>query len=96
MEKISLPINYDQAHWTTRRQARNQYIIEQKNLCYFCKKSLFEQPTRKIRKAFIDKTLFPPNFFQWPIHLHHDHTTKLTIGAVHARCNAFLWQYNNQ
>lgn len=29
----------------------------------------------------------------YPVHLHHDHKTGLTIGAVHAKCNAVLWQY---
>ncbi|AGI61771.1 hypothetical protein VCO139_0016 [Vibrio phage VCO139] len=37
--------------------------------------------------------LFPKNMFQYPIHLHHDHNTGMTIGAVHARCNAVLWEY---
>ena len=31
-----------------------------------------------------------------PIHLHHDHDTDLTIGAVHAYCNAILWEYHNE
>ena len=39
------------------------------------------------------KTIFPENFFDHSIHLHHDHDTGMTIGAVHAHCNAVLWEY---
>jgi hypothetical protein len=28
--------------------------------------------------------------------LHHCHQTGLTIGAVHAKCNAVLWQYHGE
>jgi hypothetical protein len=31
-----------------------------------------------------------------PIHLQHDHDTGLTEGAVHAYCNAVLWQYEGR
>jgi hypothetical protein len=44
----------------------------------------------------INVDLFPPNFFKWPVHLHHDHRTGMTIGAVHCRCNAVLWQYHGE
>jgi hypothetical protein len=30
------------------------------------------------------------------VHLHHSHETGMTIGAVHARCNAVLWQYHGE
>jgi hypothetical protein len=41
----------------------------------------------------IDASLFPPTMFKYPVHLHHNHVTGMTIGAVHALCNAVLWQY---
>jgi len=41
----------------------------------------------------IDWDLFPPGFLKNPVHLHHNHDTGMTIGAVHAYCNAVLWQY---
>lgn len=44
----------------------------------------------------IDVSLFPENFFRWPVHLHHSHKTGMTIGAVHAYCNAVLWQYHGE
>jgi hypothetical protein len=47
-------------------------------------------------KKKINARLFPPNFFNWPVHLHHCHVTGLTIGAIHCHCNAVLWQYHGQ
>jgi len=44
----------------------------------------------------IKKSLFPRGFFGYPIHLHHSHDTGMTIGAVHAHCNAVLWQYEGE
>jgi hypothetical protein len=31
-----------------------------------------------------------------PVHLQHSHVTGLTEGAVHAFCNAVLWQYEGR
>ena len=28
--------------------------------------------------------------------IEYDRVTGLTIGAVHAKCNAYLWQYKSQ
>jgi hypothetical protein len=40
--------------------------------------------------------LFPPNFLKYPVHLQHNHDTDMTEGAVHARCNAVMWQYHGR
>lgn len=88
-----LPINYTESHWSIRKQARLQYIREQDNKCHFCKCDIHEEP--KWEKS-INKSLFPIYFFDHPIHLHHCHETEMTIGAVHAYCNAVLWQYHNE
>jgi hypothetical protein len=90
---MKLPIHYPSTHWSIRKKAREQYITEQDNLCYYCKQPLHIRPkkTRPITEA-----LFPPNFMKYPIHLHHDHSTGMTIGAVHAYCNAILWEYHNE
>jgi hypothetical protein len=40
--------------------------------------------------------LFPELFLKYPVHLHHSHVTGLTIGAVHAYCNAVLWVYHDE
>jgi hypothetical protein len=44
----------------------------------------------------INWKLFPENFLMYPVHLQHDHNTNLTEGAVHAYCNAVLWQYEGR
>ena len=44
-------------------------------------------------EAKINYRLFPPGFLKNPIHLQHDHDTNMTEGAVHAKCNAVLWEY---
>lgn len=90
---VKFPVEYDKLHWFQRRIIREQYIIEQGKKCYHCNYPLDGEPSEEILKSPITKRLFPPNFFKHPIHLHHDHNTGLTIGAVHARCNAVLWEY---
>lgn len=90
---MELPIRYDLASPEIRREARAQYITNQKGKCYFCSTSLKEEPSPEVQTKPINKNLFPIGFFNWPVHLHHSHDTGLTIGAVHSLCNAVLWQY---
>lgn len=73
-----------------------QYVQEQGGLCWHCKCSLFGPPSQEIRDTPLLMQFFPGNFLEAPIHLHHDHNTGLTIGAVHSRCNAVLWQHHGQ
>ena len=40
--------------------------------------------------------LFPPNFLKYKVHLQHNHSTGMTEGAVHALCNAVMWQYEGR
>jgi hypothetical protein len=49
-----------------------------------------------VQEIWVDLKLFPRGFLSNPVHLHHCHTTGLTIGAVHSRCNAILWQHHGQ
>ncbi|UYF10828.1 hypothetical protein 12VC501_gene0030 [Vibrio phage 12VC501] len=95
-KQLELPINYNTSHWSVRKQAREQYVTLQDGKCWFCNNLLKEEPTKEILSKPINIKLFPKNMFQYPIHLHHDHNTGMTIGAVHARCNAVLWQYYGQ
>jgi hypothetical protein len=53
-------------------------------------------PHPRIQSTEIDLDLFPDGFLRYPIHLHHNHETGMTIGAVHSRCNAVLWQYEGE
>jgi len=90
---IQLPVNYKSLSYKFKRQVREEYVKRQEGLCYHCNQPLDKPPhfTQKINWK-----LFPPNFDQYPIHLHHSHVTGMTIGAVHAYCNAVLWQYHGE
>ena len=90
---LQLPINYETASPQLRRKAREEYIMEQKGACYLCGELLSDDPARHILDMEIDEELFPDGFFDNPIHLHHDHVTGTSIGTVHCRCNAYMWQY---
>ena len=90
---MKLPVNYDNLTWQQRGVVREQYIVEQKGFCYHCKSCLKQPPPDFITEKKIHWDLFPPNFLKYPVHLHHCHTTGLTIGAVHSYCNAVLWEY---
>ena len=93
---MNLPINYNTTHWSIRKKVREEYVKRQDGLCYHCKTSLKGQPNIETLQMPVNESLFPPNFFKWPVHLHHDHNTGMTIGAVHAHCNAVLWQYYDE
>lgn len=90
-----LPTNYDALKPHERRDARLQYMKEQDLLCAHCGASLMDEPAQEARGFLLDESSFPPDFFKHPIHLHHDHTTGLTVGAVHAHCNGLLKRYFN-
>jgi len=92
----NLPTDYTKLHWTKKREVRNQYIEEQKGLCMYCKSKLSEKVPDKILQKKINWRLFPKNFLKYPIHLQHSHKTNMTEGAVHAYCNAVMWQYENK
>lgn len=93
---MDLPINYDAAHFTVRKRAREEYVRQQEGKCYHCGCSLNGEPSKDILTKKINRSLFPKNFFKWPVHLHHNHDTGMTIGAVHNKCNAVLWQYHGE
>ncbi len=87
------PINYDKMDWIQRKRVREEYIEIQKGKCCYCGERLDKNPCSSVRSLPIEKDLFPPNFFKYPVHLHHNHNTGMTIGAVHCYCNAVLWQH---
>lgn len=94
--KHKLPVGYTSLNWKERKEVREQYIEEQNNLCMYCGNNLKEDPPTEITDKKINWNIFPPNFLQHPIHLQHDHNTGMTEGAVHAYCNAVLWQYDGR
>lgn len=91
-----LPIDYTKLTQPQRREVRLQYITRQSNKCQHCGEPLDGPPSGEVQVARVNHTLFPPSFFNHPIHLHHSHRTGMTIGAVHARCNAVLWQFHGE
>ena len=91
-----IPVSYSELTPTKRRETRERYIQSQGNKCYWCKKDLSSPPPKKITDKKIDWRRFPENFLKYPIHLHHDHDTDMTEGAVHAYCNAVMWQYEGR
>lgn len=92
----NLPVDYTKLTPSERREVRLQYIEEQNNLCMFCNVSLDDKPHQNILSKKINWNLFPKNFLAYPIHLQHDHDTGMTEGAVHAYCNAVMWQYHGR
>jgi len=96
--KFKLPVKYSTLNWKKGEKAivRKQYIEEQENLCYYCNNPLDKEPPDEIKNKSINWRLFPKNFLDHPIHLQHNHVTDMTEGAVHAYCNAVLWQYEGR
>lgn len=94
--EYELPVLYDELHWTEKRVVREQYIKLQNGLCYHCNHPLSESPPETILRKKITKSLYPPNFFKHPVHLHHHHKTGYTIGAIHNYCNAVLWEHHGE
>jgi hypothetical protein len=93
---MELPVDYGKIPQDERRLVREEYIRIQGGKCCHCGNPLDGDATEEVMKKRIDTNLFPRDFFKWPVHLHHSHDTGMTIGAVHSRCNAVLWQYHGE
>ncbi len=93
---MRLPVNYNKLSTGSRKLVRMEYIRRQKSCCWYCKGVLFESPPKTVLNKVLDMRAFPPHFLDYPVHLHHDHDTGMTIGAVHAYCNGVLWQYHDE
>ena len=93
---MELPVNYEELSFPERREVREEYIKRQGGKCSHCDKPLNGQPDKSVSSLSVNRSLFPSNFFKWPVHLHHDHQTGMTIGAVHNYCNAVLWIYHGE
>jgi len=93
---MKLPVDYTKLEPSERRAVREQYVTEQKGLCFYCGKTLDKEAPKRITDKEINWSLFPENFLKYPIHLQHDHSTGMTEGAVHNYCNAVMWQYEKR
>lgn len=90
---MELPVNYNELHFSKRKAVREEYVRKQGGVCWYCKEPLAGPPCKRVESAWVNKGLFPEGFFNYPVHLHHNHDTGMTVGAIHCRCNAVLWQY---
>lgn len=90
---MTLPVKYDDLSSWNKKKVREQYWVNQKGICTFCKEKLSDKPSKQVLDLDINKKLFPVGFFKYPVHLHHDHNTGLTLSAIHNKCNAVLFQY---
>lgn len=93
---MELPVLYERIPRYKVREVREEYIRLQQGLCMYCESSLEQAPPKEVTDKPIKWSLFPPNFLKYPVHLQHCHNSGLTEGAVHAYCNAVLWQYHNR
>lgn len=91
-----IPQQYSTLSPSERRVLRERYITAQAGKCLFCNEALTSTPRKDILDKPINWRLFPPNFTKYPVHLQHNHSTDMTEGAVHAVCNAVLWQYHGR
>ena len=90
---MKLPTVYDEIPPKERWKVREEYVKLQKGMCYYCYACLKGLPEESIAKKKVTPKFYPTGFFDHPVHLHHSHVTGMTIGAVHAHCNAVLWEY---
>lgn len=91
-----IPVDYTKLTTKERREIREQYIVEQDHKCFYCKENIHANPPQKVLMLSINWKLFPPFFLKNKIHLQHNHWTGMTEGAVHAYCNAVMWQYESR
>jgi len=92
-EGIKLPVHYDSLNPVNKKIVREEYIRRQGGKCHYCKSPLDGYPSERVLQVELTPSLFPRGFFTHKIHLHHNHETGMTIGAVHNVCNAILFEY---
>jgi hypothetical protein len=88
---IAIPAVYDSLTPKERKAVREQYRKLQGNRCIYCFCDLDDFPLERDEEHNIDWSRFPDGFMSHPVHLHHDHDSGLTVGAVHGLCNALLF-----
>lgn len=96
LPKILLPAKYSKLIPKERRWVREEYVRRQEGKCWYCKEPLNIPPPERITNIPVKPRLYPQGFFDRPIHLQHNHVTDMTEGAVHAYCNAVLWEYEGR
>lgn len=98
-DKLVILARYSVLTQRERAIVRDAYVERQGGMCSHCGHPLHEKPPWSITDKIIRWDRFPggrAGFLRYPVHLHHDHETDYTLGAVHAYCNAVLWQYHGE
>jgi hypothetical protein len=90
---MKLPVQYNEIPITDKWKVREEYVKRQNGNCWHCKEPLKGPPAEATLRYKINLKWFPEGFMDNPVHLQHNHDTGLTEGAVHAYCNAVLWEY---
>jgi hypothetical protein len=92
---MDLPVRYSSLRKKSekKRAVREEYIRRQNGNCCFCGESLTSRSPYEEDGTPVHEERYPAAFFDNPVHLHHDHTTDMTIGAIHAYCNAVSFDY---
>lgn len=93
---LQLPIRYDTLNSKKKKEVREEYMRIQDYKCAHCGGLLDKDPPLYITSTNIDWREFPPGFLKNPVHLHHNHDTGMTEGAIHAHCNAYLWHFHRR
>lgn len=96
MPAINLPVNYDNLRPSQKRVVREEYVKVQDGKCYHCGAPIEGRPSKEVLQKKVTAKFYPPSFFNNPVHLHHNHDTGMTIGAVHCYCNAVLWEHHGE
>lgn len=91
-----LHTKYDKLTFKERAELRARYVEAQQGRCIWCYQNLEDDPDTEVAEAEIDWELFPEGFMNSPVHLQHSHANGFTEGAVHAKCNAYMWQYHRR
>ena len=92
------PQRYRDLNTNQRRKLRDEYVEHFRGRCLYCGLKLDGKPSRIVRDS-VDEIEWDDlpggkeGFLSNPIHLHHDHGTGLTLGPVHALCNAHSWHF---
>lgn len=94
LDLTKLPVQYSTLSPQDKVRVRLEYIRRQDNRCCYCNAKFTEGIPESIWSKVIHRELFPANFFDYPIHLHHCHQTGFTIGAIHAWCNAVSFEHD--
>lgn len=86
--KLQLPTKYSSLSGQRRAAVKEAYICLQRERCWLCGDSLYALPTFIVDNPNVVQLCYNQLAEQFPLQLHHDHDTDMTLGVTHAECNA--------